>query len=65
MVPIFLRMRSNRSFFFQNDGIDLDRSVRSQERMIVSPGTRPALTKTTKLNGPTFIMETHKTLVKV
>ena len=41
IVPIF-RMRSKR-FFFRNDGIVLDRSVRSRERTIVPPGTRPAL----------------------
>ena len=36
-------MRSKRWFFFRNDGIVLDRSVRSRERTIIPPGTRPAL----------------------
>ena len=41
VVPKFVRTRS--VLFFRNDGIVLDRSVRSQERTIVPPGTRPAL----------------------
>ena len=32
-----------RSFFFRNDGIVLDRSVRSRERTIVPQERRPAL----------------------
>ena len=35
--------RVMRSFFFRNDGIILDRSVRSYERTIVSQERRPAL----------------------
>ena len=43
IVPIFLISRSMRSFFFRNDGIVLDRSVRSRERTIVPQERRPAL----------------------
>ena len=43
IVSIFFRMRSKRSVFFRNDGIVLDRSIRSRERTIFPPLTRPAL----------------------
>ena len=43
IVPIFLGMRSMRSFFFRNDGVVLDRCVRFCERTIVPQERRPAL----------------------
>ena len=49
IVPIFLKTRSMRLFFFRNDGIVLDRSVRSRERMIVPQERRPALDSTLEI----------------
>ena len=43
IVPIFLRTRTMCSFFFRNDWIVLNNSVRSHERTIILQERRPAL----------------------
>ena len=52
-----------RSFFFQNDGIVLDRSVRSRERTIVPQERRPVLVMEGDMGGgPTSSEKRRKKL---
>ena len=49
-----------RSFFFQNDGIVLDRSVRSRERTIVPQERRPVLVMEGDMGGGPTSSEKRK-----
>ena len=57
-----------RSFFFRNDGIVLDRSVRSRERMIVPQERRPVLDTTLEIHAhqqTLYRLFCKKNLIKV
>ena len=65
IVPIVLRTRSMRSFFFRNGGIVRDRSVRSRERTIIPHKGRPALFLTVFLANFFLATENREFIVKI